>query len=121
MSSYAYADAFPNSEKFFLDAFSLPDPVPALLALLKDHPTYATVSELILYYFEAAEASPLRAYTLARALLAIREAPDAPIIQGDGSTLRELFFREIADRHSRELSYNDYKHNSHHFVVVDYD
>jgi len=89
----------PNAEQLFRDAFALPDPAPELLELVKAHPTYDTVMDLLFHYTVVVQENPYRANTLALALMTVRDSPDAPVI--DDYTLPELFSRELADLHSR--------------------
>ncbi|KAF8972517.1 hypothetical protein BDZ97DRAFT_838158 [Flammula alnicola] len=98
-------DAFPNAEEIFRDALSIPDPAPTLLNLIKEHPTYPAVSDLLFYYTEVAGEQPSRANALATALITVRDAPDAPIIQANG--LAGLFSRKLADLHSRGFELDD--------------
>ena len=97
--STRYEEAFPKAEQLFREAFALPDPAPKLLGLVKAHPTYDTIMNLLLHYTVAVQDNPYRANTLALALKAVGDSPDAPTIDGD--TLLELFYRELADLHSR--------------------
>ncbi|KAF8186305.1 hypothetical protein BJ912DRAFT_972212 [Pholiota molesta] len=93
--------SFPDAEAHFCNAFAQPDPAAALLKLLNEHPAYPAVVDLMTYYTSAAEADPWRAHTLAAALAAVRDAPDAPQI--GNLTLLELFNRELAAHHPRGL------------------
>lgn len=52
------------------------------------------------------EENPSRACALASALVALRDSPDAPVIQG-GSSLAEEFHVGLADLHSRGLTFDD--------------
>ncbi|CAA7268170.1 unnamed protein product [Cyclocybe aegerita] len=98
-------EAFANSEKLFRDAFALSDPAAELLNLLKAHPSYPAVVDLLVYYTDVVEENPSRAKALASALVVVRDSPDAPII-GD-ATLAEYFNRKLADLHSRGLEMSD--------------
>ena len=101
--------SFPNAEKLFRDAFSLPDPAPKLLELIMAHPTFAAVVDLLDYYTAFVQEHPSRANALALALVAVRDSPDAPLI--DGCTLFDLFYRELADLHSLGFYSMDNPHN----------
>ena len=50
-------EAFSNTEQLFWQAFTAMDPVPILLQLLKEYPTY---SDLAVYYAKAVQESPFR-------------------------------------------------------------
>jgi hypothetical protein len=45
-----FDNAFPNSEQLFRDTFSLSDPVPELLKLIREHPVYPAVSDMLFVY-----------------------------------------------------------------------
>ena len=91
-------ESFPNAEKIFRYAYGLSDPTPELLNLIKVHPTEAAVRDLFIYYIDAAVENPSRAYALASVLVALRDSPDAPLIQGD-SSLAMAFHVGLADLH----------------------
>ena len=95
-----YKETFPNSEELLRSAFALSDPTPALLQLIKAYPTADAIRDLLIFYIDAVEANPSRAYSLASVLVALRDSPDAPVIQ-DGSSLAEAFYNELDDLHSR--------------------
>ena len=92
-------EPFPKAEELFTRAFALSDPTSVLLKLIKAHPTEAAVRELLISYIEAAENNPSRAHELASVLVALRNSPDAPVIQG-GSSLAETLHNELDDLHS---------------------
>ncbi|KAF8973566.1 hypothetical protein BDZ97DRAFT_1751597 [Flammula alnicola] len=98
-------DAFPIAEQIFRDALALPDPAPALLDLIKAHPTYAAVSDLLVSLTDVVEETPSRAEVLSIALVTVRDSPDAPTINGD--TLVALFSRKLADLLSRGFELDD--------------
>jgi len=102
-------DAFPNAEKLFRDAFALPDPAPALLELIKAHPTYSAVIDLLENYTAVAQENPSRANALALALVAVRDSPDAPVI--DDESLASLFYYELVDIHRCGFDDADNTHN----------
>jgi hypothetical protein len=77
-------------------AYALSDPTPELLELIIAHPTEAAVKDLLIYYIEAVEDNPLRAYALTSVLVALRESLDAPMIQS-GFSLGEMFYIELHD------------------------
>jgi len=67
----------------FRRAYGLSDPTPELLNLiLKAHPTEAAVRNLLIDCITTVEEDPCRAYALASMLVALRDSPDAPVIQG---------------------------------------
>ncbi|KAF9483736.1 hypothetical protein BDN70DRAFT_918142 [Pholiota conissans] len=99
-------EAFPNSEQLFRSAFDQPNSPSELLKLIKEHPTYPAVVDLLVYYTCVAEENPTRAEALASILLQVRDAPDAPIINTD-LTLMEVFSRKLADLHGRGLEVDD--------------
>ena len=92
-------DAFLNTEQLFCDAFALPNPAPELLKLIKVHPTYAAVMHLLVCYTAVVQRNPSCANALALALVAVRDSPDAPVIDDD--PLEDLSSRQLADLHSR--------------------
>ena len=100
-------ESFPNAEKIFRYAYGLSDPTPELLNLIKAHPTEAAVRGLFIYYIDAAVENPSRAYALASVLVALRDSPDAPLIQGD-SSLAMAFHVGLADLHSGAFYFDDY-------------
>jgi hypothetical protein len=104
-------DAFPNAEQLFRDAFALPNPAPELLKLINAHPTYAAVMDLLVYYTAVVQGNPSRANASALALVAVRDSPDAPVIDND--PLEDLFSRQLADLHSRGFDslHNPYNDN----------
>ena len=53
-----YKESFPNSEQLLRCAFSLSDPTPELLQLIKAYPTVDAVREPLIFYIEAVEANP---------------------------------------------------------------
>ena len=77
-----YLEAFPDAEILFRRAYGLSDPAPELLNLIKAHPTEAAVRDLLIDYTIIVEENPSRACALASALVALRDSPDAPVIQG---------------------------------------
>ena len=109
------SDSFPNAEKLFRDAFFLPDPAPMLLELIKAHPTYAAVMDLLEHYTAFVQEHPSRANTLALALVAVRDSSDAPLI--NGHTLFDLFYRELADLLSLGFYSTDNSHNDNENFV----
>lgn len=100
-------DAFPNSEQIFTDAFALPDPAPELLKLIKAHPKYHTVVDLLVTYTIIVEENPSRASSLAASLARVCDSdpPDAPIIAG--SSLAELFSDKLVNLHSKGFAFDD--------------
>jgi hypothetical protein len=80
-------ESFPDAEEVF---YGLSDPTPALLSLINAYPTKAAVKDLLFYYMDAAEDDPSRAYALTSVLVALRDSPEAPLIQ-DGSLIQDRF------------------------------
>lgn len=95
-------ESFPGAEKLFTAAFALQNPTPELLRLIRAHPTYAAVDELVFYYTEAAEEDPARADALAAALARVRDTPNVPYQGVDG--IAGHFSRKLADLHCRGLA-----------------
>ncbi|KIM34616.1 hypothetical protein M413DRAFT_33156 [Hebeloma cylindrosporum] len=104
-------DAFPNAEQLFRAAFALRDPAPALLELLKAHPTRPAVMGLLAHYAEIAQENPSRANALTLALVAVRDSTDAPLIYGD--SLAEQFSHELVDIHRCSFDDADNTHQHH--------
>ena len=98
-------EAFPDAYELFCKAFGLSDPTPELLDLIKAHPTEAAVRDLLIEYTDAAEENPSRAYALASVLVALRDSPEAPVIEG--SSLAVAFHVRLADIHSQNLTFDD--------------
>ncbi|KAF8968311.1 hypothetical protein BDZ97DRAFT_1916152 [Flammula alnicola] len=103
-------EAFPNAEQLFQQAFAAADPVPLLLQLLKQHPTYPAVRELVIDYTEAVEEDPSRGQSLASALARLGDSPDAPTFGME--TLSSLIDRELADQHFKFFYGNSVYGNS---------
>ena len=71
-------EAFPNAEHVFQQAFAAQDPAPLLLHILKTHPTYPALRDVVFCYVEAVYNDPYRVQTLACALLpSISHSTDA--------------------------------------------
>jgi hypothetical protein len=100
-------DPFDNAETLFRSAFSLPDPAPELLNLIKAHPTEAAVIHLLVYYTDVVEENPSRANALASALVTLRSSLDAPMLNNGRSSLTEVFSIELADLHDRGLMFDE--------------
>ena len=98
-------EPFPKTKELFS---SPSDPTPTLLKLIKAHPTEVAVRELLISYIEAVEDNPSRAHELTSVLVALRDSPDAPTIQG-GSSLTEVFHDELDSLHAEESVLD--KHN----------
>jgi hypothetical protein len=97
-------DAFPNAKLLFQQAFAAEDPSLPLLKLLKEHPTYPALRDLVIYYVETVHEDPYRAQTLASAIARIMYSPDAPSYGQD--SLLELLSRELGGTHFRD-EYDD--------------
>ena len=99
-------EAFPNSIRRFQRAFTAHNPVPPLLLILKKHPIYLAITDLINCYVEAVRSNPYRAKTLASALATMIHSPDAPSFKEDNcreQTLTELLNFQLAYTHFREV------------------
>jgi len=97
--------AFPNAEHLFQQAFAAADPEPLLLQLLKEHPTYPAVRDLVVYYTIAVEEDPSRGQSLASALTRLAKAADSldtPIF-GPTETLSSLINHALADQHFKVI------------------
>lgn len=103
-------EAFPNSDELFKQAFSSPEPLSPLLELLKKHPTYYSVRDLIIAYTETVAAKPLRGQILASALSQLGRSADAPQITGVADPLSALINRELADLHFKSPELEDGPH-----------
>ncbi|KAF8964567.1 hypothetical protein BDZ97DRAFT_1757897 [Flammula alnicola] len=99
--------AFDNSEYLFLNAFALSDPTPELLNLIRKHPTYHTVVDLLTYYTTFAEKNLSRANSLAFALATVRDSPDAPII--GGTSLGVCIWERLEHIHTLGLDADELK------------
>jgi hypothetical protein len=110
-------EAFPNAEQLFCDAFALPDPAPKLLELIKAHPTYAAVMDLLVHYTVVVQENPSRANAFALALVAVRDSLEAPAIDNDSTVLAELISRKLADLHSRGFQSLDDPQNDNKGLV----
>lgn len=94
-------DPIPNAERLFAQAYAAADPVPLLLQILKDHPTYLAVRGLVVYYAKAVMEDPSRAQSLASTLVRLRDSPDPPNFEPD--TLSSLLASELANFHFKTL------------------
>ena len=94
-------EAFPSAEHLFQQGFSSQDPAPFLLHILKEHPTYYALRDLVFHYVQAVENDPYNAQTLASALARTIHSPDAPSFGQD--TLSGLLSRELAYTHFKVL------------------
>ena len=89
-SSY---EAFPGAEQLFQWVFAAEDPAPLLLHILKEHPTYFTLRDLVSYFIKTVHNVPYRCQTLTSALAKIIHSPDAPSFGRE--TLHGLLSREL--------------------------
>jgi len=94
-------EAFPNSTHLFQQAFAAADPVPHLLQLLKQYPTYLAVRDLVVSYTEAVEEDPSRGQSLASALARLRDSSDAPTFGTE--TLSSHINSVLADQHFKVI------------------
>ena len=94
-------EAFPNSNHLFQQAFAAADPVPHLLQLLKQHPTYLAVRDLVVSYTEAVEEDPSRGQSLASTLARVRDSSDAPTFGTE--TLSSHINSVLADQHFKVI------------------
>jgi len=97
-------DAFPNAKHLFQQAFAAQDPAPLLLHVLKEHPTYPALRDLVFYYVEAVHNDPYCGQILASALARMIHSPDAPSFGQE--TFFELLSRELGGTHFKDL-YDD--------------
>ena len=65
-----------------------------MFLILKEHPTYFTLRDLVIYYVEAVHNDPYRGQILTSAIAKIANSPDAPSFGRD--TLHALLSRELA-------------------------
>jgi len=98
-------EAFPNADHLFDQAFAATDPVPLLLQLLKQYPTYIAVRDLVISYIEAVEEDPSHGQSLASALARMCDSPDAPTFGTD--TLSSYINRVLADHHFKVIYGNN--------------
>ena len=101
-------NASPITEEMFHRAYALSDPMPELLKLIKAHPTEAAVRDIVIYYIEAVEDNPPRAYESTSVVVALRESLDAPMIRG-GFSLAEAFYIELHDLLPRGFDFDSDK------------
>jgi len=94
-------EAFPNSDHLFQQAFSAVDPVPRLLQLLKQYPTYLAVRDLVVSYTVAVEEDPSRGQFLASTLARLRDSSDAPSFGTE--TLSSYIDSVLADHHFKVI------------------
>ena len=102
-------EAFPNAEHIFQQAFAAQDPAPLLLQILKEHPTYIAIRDLVIHYTEAVENDPYNAKTLASALARIIHSPDAPSFgpPQNSDSLDDLLYSELGDTHFKVIHDKD--------------
>jgi hypothetical protein len=94
-------EAFPNADHLFQQAFAAVDPVPHLLQLLKQYPTYLAVRDLVISYTEAVEEDPSRGQSLASTLARLRDSSDAPTF--GTKTLSSYIKSVLADQHFKVI------------------
>jgi len=82
-------EAFSNAEQLFRQAFTAMDPVPILLQLLKEYPTYGDLA------------------SLASAIARLCNSSNAPTFETE--TLPFLISRELADMHFKVYRTDDVK------------
>ncbi|KAF9524596.1 hypothetical protein CPB83DRAFT_602958 [Crepidotus variabilis] len=98
-------EAFPNSEQLLRQAFAAEDPVPQLLQLLKENPTFLAARDLTTGYICAIHDNPHRAYSIASSFAKLCNSPDAPLIESQplrslvDDELMEGYF-QLRDHHS---------------------
>ena len=102
-------EAFPNVDHIFQQAFAAQDPAPLLLQILKEHPTYIAIRDLVIHYTEAVENDPYNAKTLASALARIIHSPDAPSFgpPQNSDSLDDLLYSELGDTHFKVIHDKD--------------
>jgi len=94
-------EAFPNSDHLFRQAFAAVDPVPRLLQLLRQYPTYLAVRDLVFSYTDAVGEDPSRGQSLASALARLRDSSDAPSFGTE--TLSSYINSVLADHHFKVI------------------
>lgn len=90
-------NSFLNAKQLFGSAYAFSNPAPKLLKLIKAHPSYHTVSDLLDYYIYVVQKNPYRANELAFWMVCISESRDVPNIGYD--SFGAAFDRALADRH----------------------
>ncbi len=101
-----FDEAFPNSNTLFNQAFDATNPVPILLKLLNDHPTYFAIRDLLTSYTKALFKDRSRGQHLASCLAMVCNSPDATAFGTE--TLASLVDEELADRHFK-VNYGPYE------------
>ena len=94
-------EAFPNSYHLFQQAFAAAEPVPHLLQLLKQYPTYLAVRDLVVSYTEVVEEDPSLGQSLASTLARVRDSCDAPTFEME--TLSSYINSVLADQHFKVI------------------
>jgi len=94
-------EAFLDTEHHFQQAFATTDPVPLLMELLKERPTYLAIHDLVVYYTEAVKEDPSHGQSLASALTRLRDSPNAPTFEAD--TLFSFIDHKLADQHFKVI------------------
>lgn len=101
-------EASPNVEHLLQQAFAETDPAPPLLQVLKEHPTYDDIDDLLVkYYAEAVEENPSRGQALASALARVGNSPEAPTIGPD--PLSVLINGALARNHHFNADFEEIK------------
>lgn len=103
-------EAFPNAERLFKEAFASDQPSAPLLRLLKQHPTYAAVKDMVVTYTDVVETKPADGPRLAAALSQLAHLSDPPQITGASDPLGAIINRELADLHFKWIGYNEGPH-----------
>ncbi|KAF9484276.1 hypothetical protein BDN70DRAFT_928522 [Pholiota conissans] len=99
-------DSFPNSEEHFRSAFNQSDAPSELLKLLKEYPEYMVVVDLVVNYKWILKENPERAEELTRTVVALLDAPDAPVIDSE-TKISEIIRRRVAFLQTGCLEIND--------------
>ncbi|KAF9527117.1 hypothetical protein CPB83DRAFT_432765 [Crepidotus variabilis] len=73
-------EAFPNAKSLFWQTLYALNPGNQLVELLKTHPTYEAVCDLVIFYVKAVKQDPHRGQCLASAFCEVVQSPYAPTI-----------------------------------------
>lgn len=96
-------EAFPNSEQLFSAAFALKHPYPAILRLIKQHPSSSAVWDAVTCYGNAAQENPRRADAFAAVLVKLRNCPDVPPFAVTDNSIQGVYCDKLYDIHNEGL------------------
>jgi len=103
------SESFPDAENAFRDAFNQPEPVPALLEIIRAHPQRATITELICAYMALTAEHPTEVHRFARVLAKLKKSKEPTVYTFDDfgksvkRTIDLVLNRELADIHGGDL------------------